>query len=183
MANKEEHGRYGDLLERYAEGEKADYKTDEQRREETRNRYGELLDHTEPYPIYDRLIEGEEMFRRLRQERQEEQDKAKIRWQERLERDKREEQEHIAKNEAIVNAYLEKQEAERRAAKLSMEKERQKAEHEESVINSIRRMTEIGSDMAKEIEETRAMLERDAQDRKAHEEKMKWYESQKRVSK
>lgn len=181
MANKEEHGRYGDLLDRYAEGEKADYKTEEQRREETRNRYGDMLDHAEPYPIYDRLIEGEDMFRLLRQERQEEQEKAKIRWQERLERDKREEQEHIARNEAIVASYLEKQEAERRAAKLSMEKEQQKAEQRESVINSIRRMTEIGSDMAKEIEDTRAMLERDAQDRKAHEEKMKWYESQKQI--
>lgn len=181
MAINKAQERYGDLLDRYAEGEKADYKTDEQRREETRNRYGELLDHSEPYPIYDRLMEGEEMFRRLRQERQEEQEKAKIRWQERLERDKREEQEHIARNEAIVNACLEKQEAERRAAKLVMEKERQKTEHEESVINSIRRMTEIGSDMAKEIEETRAMLERDTQERKAHEKKMKWYKSQKQI--
>lgn len=181
MANKEKHGRYGDLLDRYAEGEKADYKTDEQRREETRNRYGELLDHTEPYPIYDRLIEGEEMFRRLRQERQEEQEKAKIRWQERLERDKREEQEHIARNEAIVNAYLEKQEAERRAAKLSMEKERQKAEQKESVINSIQRMMEIGSDMAKEIKETRVMLDKDAQERRAYDERMEWYRKQEKA--
>lgn len=62
-----------------------------------------------------------------------------------------------------------------------MEKGDKKAEHEESVINSIRRMTEIGSDMAKEIEETRAMLERDARERREYDERMKWYMEQEKA--
>lgn len=167
--------KYGHLLDKYVDNAHADYKTKQQREEEAKNRYGHLLDYAKPdYKIYEDIIGVDDMCRRAKQQREEDYEQANIRRQERIEREKREEQEHIDQNNAFVNAFLEKKEAERKAA----EEKRLAVEREQSFLNSIQRMIDIKDEMSEKIAKTNAMLQRDEQRRKEHEEKMEWYRRQ-----
>ena len=46
--NNELQNKYGHLLDNYADGTYADYKTKQEREEEARNKYGHLLDYAKP---------------------------------------------------------------------------------------------------------------------------------------
>ena len=105
----------------------ASYETKQEREEEARNRYGHLIDYAKPNnKIYEDILGIDDMCRRVRQEREEAYEQENIRRQERIEREKREEQERIGRNNDFVNSFLEKKEAERKAA----EERRREAERE-----------------------------------------------------
>ena len=105
-----------------------------------RKKYGHLLDYAKPNnKFYEDIIALDETCRNIRQQRAEEYTQANIRRQERIERERQEEQERIDANNAFVNSYLEKKEAERRAA----EEEKRLAEREQNFYNSIQRMWTI----------------------------------------
>ena len=72
------------------------------------------------------------------------------------------------------NTYL--NEAERKAA----EEKREKAEREQGFLDSIQRMINARDEASEMISKTNAMLQRDEERRKAHEEKMEWYRRQER---
>ena len=114
--------------------------------------------------------------RRVRQQRAEDYEQANIRRQERIESEKREQQERTDRNNAFVNSYLEKKEAERKAA----EEKRKEAEREQNFLNGIQRMINARDEASEMIVRTIAMLQRDEERRKAHEEKMEWYRRQER---
>ena len=75
-----------------------------------------------------------------------------------------------------MNFYLEKKEAERKAA----EERRKEAEREQNFLNGIQRMINIRDEASEMIARTNAMLKRDEERRKAYEEKMEWYRRQER---
>ena len=175
--NNELQNKYGHLLGNYADGTYADYKTKQEREEEARNRYGHLLDYAKPNnKIYEDIIKVDDMCRSVRKQRAEANKQADIRMQERIEREKREQQERTDRNNAFVNSYLEKKEAERKAA----EEMRKEAEREQGFLNSIQRMINARDEASEMISRTNAMLQRDEERRKAHEEKMEWYRRQER---
>lgn len=175
--NNETQNKYGHLLDKYVDNAHADYQTKKEREEEARSRYGHLLDYAKPNnKIYEDILGIDDECRRVRQQRAEDYERANIRRQERIEREKREQQERTDRNNAFVNSYLEKKEAERKAA----EKKRLEAEREQSFLNDIQRMINIKDEMSEKITRTNAMLKRDEERRRAHEEKMEWYRRQER---
>ena len=68
----------------------------------------------------------------------------------------------------------------RLAEKEGMWKLREKAEREQGFLDSIQRMINARDEASEMISKTNAMLQRDEERRKAHEEKMEWYRRQER---
>ena len=167
--------RYGHLLGEYVDHAHADYATKQEREEEARNRYGHLLDYAKPdYKIHEDIIRLNDMCRKMSQQKAEEYEQANRRMHERIEREKREEQERISKNNVFVEFYLEKKKAEQEVAA----QKRREAEREQNMLDSIRKLVNIRDEMSEKVAKTNAMLERDKQRRKEHEEKMEWYRRQ-----
>lgn len=164
--NNETQNKYRHLLDKYVDSTHADYHTRQEREEEARSRYGHLLDYAKPNnKIYEDILGMDDACRRVRQQRAEDYERANIRRQERTDR-----------NNAFVNSYLEKKEAERKAA----EEKRKEAEREQNFLNGIQRMINARDEASEMIVRTNAMLQRDEERRKAHEEKMEWYRRQER---
>lgn len=175
--NNETQNKYRHLLDKYVDSTHADYHTRQEREEEARSRYGHLLDYAKPNnKIYEDILGMDDACRRVRQQRAEDYEQANIRRQERIESEKREQQERTDRNNAFVNSYLEKKEAERKAA----EEKRKEAEREQNFLNGIQRMINVRDEASEMIVRTNAMLQRDEERRKAHEEKMEWYRRQER---
>ena len=169
--------RYGHLLDEYMDNVHADYSVKLEREEESRDRYGHLLDYAKPdHKIYKDIIGVDDACRRIRQQRAGEYEQANIRRQERIENEKREQQKRIDRNNAFVNLHLEKKEAERKA----VEEKRKEAEREQNFLNSVQKMINSKDEVSEMIARTNAMLKRDEEHRKAHEEKMEWYRKQER---
>ena len=165
---------YGHLLDKYLDGN-YDYRTDGQKEEEARTKYGHLLDYAKPdYKIYKDIIGVDDACRRMRQQRTDDYEQANIRRKERIENERREQQESIDRNNAFVNSYLEKKEAERKAA----EEKRKEAEQEQKILNSIHRMIDVKDEASEMVARTNVMLKINEECRKAHEEKMEWYDKQ-----
>ncbi len=171
------NNKYGHLLDKYTDDVHTDYRTKQEREEEARNRYGHLLDYAKPNnKIYEDIVRLDDMCRIAERQRAEENEQANIRMQERIGREKWEEQERIDRNNAFVESYLEKKEAERKAA----EEKRKEAEREQNFLNGIRSMINVKDKTSEMIARTNAMLKRDGERRKAHEEKMEWYRKQRK---
>mgnify|MGYP002510676700 CR=1 FL=1 len=172
--------RYGHLLDRYMNDTHVDYKTKQERKEESRSRYGHLLDYAKPdYSILENMVKIEESGRERRRKEDEEEKRANQRRQERIEREKMERQKRIDKNSAFVDSFLAKKEAERKA----VEEKRKEAEREQNFLNNIQRMIDIKDETAAMIARTNKMLQADEEKRKEHEEKMAWYRKQRGAEK
>lgn len=171
---------YGHLLDKYLDGTHFGYRTEKQKEEEARERYGHLLDYAKPdYKIYKDIIGVDDACRRMRQQRTDDYEQANIRRKERIENERREQQESIDRNNAFVNSYLEKKEAERKAA----EEKRKEAEQEQKFLNSIQRMIDVKDEASEMVARTNAMLKINEERRKAYEEKMEWYDKQRECMK
>ena len=93
---------YGHLLDKYLDGAHFDYRTDKQKEEEAKAKYGHLLDYAKPdYKIYKDIIGVDDVCRRMRQQRADDYEQANIRRQERIENERREQQERIDRNNAL----------------------------------------------------------------------------------
>lgn len=172
--------KYGHLLDKYMDDKHVDYKTKQEREEEARGRYGHLLDYAKPdYSTLEVMVKLEESNRERRRKEAEEEERANQRRQERIEREKREKQERIDRNNTFVNSYLEKKEAERKAA----EEKRLKDEREQNFLNGIQKLIDIKDETAAMIARNNKMLKADEEKRKEHEEKMAWYRKQREAAK
>ncbi len=101
--NNESQNKYEHLLDKYVDDAHADYRTRQEREEEARSKYGHLLDYAKPnHKIYEDIIKLDDMCRSVRQQRAEANIQADIRMQERIEREKREQQERTDRNNAFV---------------------------------------------------------------------------------
>lgn len=114
--------KYGHLLDKYMDGsEKKDYSGILQKEEKKykgaeNDRYGNLLENAKPdYTLYDGILDVSDTCRAARQQKAEEERQIQERMQERINREKREMDEHIERNNAFVNSYLEKKQAEQEA--------------------------------------------------------------------
>lgn len=124
--------KYGHLLDKYLDGGKKythplSEKEAQNKKEECENKYGNLLDNAKPnYKLYDDMLAVDQAINKRNQKREEENKQVNIRRQERIEREKQEEQEHRDLNDKYVNAYLDKKKAEQEAIKKKKEEEAEK---------------------------------------------------------
>lgn len=136
--------KYGHLLDKYLDGGKKYThpllgKEVQAKKEEGENRYGNLLDSAKPnYKLYDDMLAVEQAINKRNQKQEEENKQVNIRRQERIEREKQEEQRHIDLNKKYVNAYLEKKKAEQEAIKKKKEEEAEKQEFYKNVEDLIK---------------------------------------------
>ena len=173
------NNKYENLLDKYMDYSNADYKTKQEREEETKRKYGNLLDNAKPdYSSLELMVKIDNSNTERRKREAEEEERVNQRRRERIEREKREQQERIDRNSAFVESFLAKKEAEREAERKAAEEKRLKAEREQNFLNGIQRMIEFKDETAAMIARTNKMLKADEEKRKKHEEKMEWYRKQ-----
>lgn len=170
---------YGHLLDKYLDDAHFDYRTEEQKKEEEKARYGNLLDNVKPdYSIWDSMLSVYEGCDKMNQRRKEEGEMFFANLKERIEREKREEEEHIAEvrgyAESVMGKKREKEEAKARA-----EAERRKeAEETQKTLDRIRWMTDMSDFVEKATKETKTMLAYQRGKDEKHKKEMEWYEKQ-----
>lgn len=134
MNNNSKENKYGHLLDDYMDDSKKYThplleKEEKSKKEEGKNKYGDLLDNAKPgYSIYDQMVRVEEVGRKRRQEEAEKERKLQIKREERIEREKQEQQRHKDMNDKYVNAYLDKKKAEQEAIEKKKKEEAEKAD-------------------------------------------------------
>lgn len=82
-------------------------------------------------------------------------DDIQTRRQERIEREKRKMDEHIERNNAFVNSYLEKKQAEQESTRRGREKKRKEEAEQQELYNSIDRLMNISPKLADVFVEAR----------------------------
>ena len=181
METQELQGRYGHLFDGILDKTQAEYRTQQELEREAQSRYGHLADYMKSdNTIYDNMIGIVNTCRHEKQRREEVRAQADIRMKERAEREKREKQEHIDRNDAFVNYLVEKDMAEKKARMEAEEQRRREAEKKQDISNSLRRMGSIMDEMSEKSACINAMLERDAQREKEYRDQMEWYRKQSR---
>ena len=154
--------KYGNLLDKYmGGGEKKDYsgmlQKEEKKYKGTENdRYGNLLENAKPdYTLYDGILNVSDTCRAARKQKAEEEHQIQTRIQERIEREKCEMDEHINRNKAFVNSYLEKKQAEQEAIRKEREEKRKEEAEQQELYNSIDRLMNISPKLAHAFVEIR----------------------------
>ena len=100
---------YGHLLDKYLDGTHFDYRTDKQKEEEAKAKYGHLLDYAKPDDsMWDNILDTYKSCERMNQHRREENERNAARFRERIERKRREEEEHNAKVTAYAESLIER---------------------------------------------------------------------------
>ncbi|MCM1048707.1 MAG: hypothetical protein NC433_09790 [Clostridiales bacterium] len=137
--------KYGHLLDKYMDNNHVDYGTKQEREQTVQDRYGGLLEHAKPNnKLYDDILNVERTCKSIRQQREDEYERANIRRQERIECEKQEHENRVARNDAFVNDFLEKKEAERKVIKQKKKEEAEKADF----YKNIERLANIDPHMA-----------------------------------
>lgn len=154
--------KYGHLLDKYMDGgEKKDYNGMLQKEEKKykcaeNDRYGNLLENAKPdYTVYDDILNVSDTCRAARQQKAKEERQIQERMQERIDREKREMDEHIERNNAFVNSYLEKKQAEQKAIRKAREEKRKEEAEQQELYNSIDRLMSISPKLADAFVEAR----------------------------
>ena len=170
---------YGHLLDKYLDGTHFDYRTDRQKEEEAKAKYGHLLDYAKPDDsVWDNILDTYKSCERMNQHRREENERNAARFRERIERKRREEEEHNAKITAYAESLIERKRAEEEAkAKVEAEK-RKKAEEQQKVLDMVRWMVDMGEHADKVKKETEAIMAYQKERDEKHKKEMEWYEKQ-----
>lgn len=75
MTTNNNNNKYGHLLDRYMDCNNVDYKTKQEREEETKSKYGHLLDYAKPdYSALETMVKIEESNRERRRKEAEEEE-------------------------------------------------------------------------------------------------------------
>lgn len=107
------------------------------------------------YKLYDNILSVSDTCRVARQHKEEEELQIQAKRQERIEREKREMDEHINRNNAFVNSYLEKKQAEQEAIRKAREEKRKEKAEQQELYNSIDRLMNISPKLAEAFIEAR----------------------------
>lgn len=184
MNKNKNNSPYGHLLDKYLDGAHFDYRTEEQKKEEERARYGNLLDNTKPdNSIWDNMLGVYESCERMTQRRKEEGEMFSAKLKERIERERREEEEHIAEVTAYAESVMAKKREEQEAKARAEEKRRKEAEETQKTLDRIQWMTDMSDFVDKATKETAAMLAYQKEKDEKHKKEMEWYEKQREYMK
>ena len=143
--------KYGNLLDKYTGNGSNnsnkivdDFKN--RKKEEGKGRYGTLLDNVDKFPTpYDKMLDVENAMREMKRKEAEEQARHEQEIKAKREREKRELQARKDRNDAFVNDYLAKKEAEQKAIEEKKKKEAEQAE----IYRNIEKMMETCPEAAK----------------------------------
>ena len=164
MQKNNNENRYGNLLDEYMDGgnKKKSYspmlnKEISKHKDEGKDKYGDLLKNAVPnYKIYDDMLNVDNVFKRRRQNEEEAKRQNQARRQERIEREQRELQEHIDRNNALINDMLEKKRAEQEAARQKAEKKKKEEAEKANFYKNVERLSNIDPHMAEVYIKARA---------------------------
>lgn len=148
--------KYGNLLDKYMEKESNnsnkivdDFKN--RKKEEGNGRYGNLLDNVDKFPTpYDKMLDVENAMWRMKRKEAEEQARHEQEVKEKREREKQELEARRNHNDAFVNDYLAKKEAEQKAIEEKKKKEAEQAEiykHIEKLMQTSPKAAEAYADI------------------------------------
>lgn len=147
MTKTNNRDKYGGLLNKYMDDANLDYATKMTREKESKDKYGGLLERAKPDDtILNDILNVSNACRNIQRKRADEYEQANLRRQERIERERREEQERRDRHEAYINNFLDKKEAEHKAAEKKKQEEAKKADYYkrvERLANIDPHMTEV----------------------------------------
>lgn len=130
MTKTNSNDKYGGLLNKYMDDANLDYATKMAREKESKDKYGGLLERAKPDDtILNDILNVSNACRNIQRKRADEYEQANLRRQERIERERREEQERRDRHEAYINNFLDKKEAEHKAAEKKKQEEAKKADY------------------------------------------------------
>lgn len=172
--NKNEiENRYGHLLDKYLDTAHVDFKTEQERKDEARRRYGDILDKTESplNRIYKNVCNVNDVCAVWKKQRAEEYALYNLRMQERIEREKREEQKRQEGHKNFIKSLEEKKEAQRRAE----EEKYRKVKEEQEKLDRIQKYIDMKSRTSELIALGNAMIESNNKAREEHKRQMAFY--------
>lgn len=184
MNNNKNNNPYGHLLDKYLDNVHLDYRTEKQKKEKERARYGNLLDNAKPdNSIWDNVLGVYQSCERMSQRRKEESEQNTARFKERIERKRQEEEEHIAGVRGYVESVMAKKREKEEAKKRAEEERRKEAEGTQRTLDRIQWMIDMGDFVEKATKETKAMLVYQKEKDEKHKKEMEWYRKQQEYSK
>lgn len=176
--DKELHKRYGDLLDKFLNPSAMERELREQCQEEGETRYGDLLQKGEAAynKYFDNIMKVADAARESRLRKEEKDRQAVMRMKERMERKRQEEQKRIEKNSVLVEDIMAQKKEREEAEKERIRKEREEAESRQRYLDSMQALVNMHVETAEISSRAKKMIERNDKKRKAHEDKMKWFE-------
>lgn len=177
--NKELNNRYGHLLDKYVDKDSMELEIRMRREEEAKTKYGNLLDNAKPdYTMWNNIKRVYEMRDQTNQKRREEEEKANLRFQERIKDEKRKEEEHNASVKAYGESILERRWAEKEAEAKTAEEKRMETERKKSTLNSIQNVMDMSENLKKMSLDIKNRLEYERKKDEERQKQREWYEKQ-----
>ena len=140
---------YGHLLDKYLDSNHVDWETRQQREEEAKRRYGHLIDYAKPDNSTLELMAKMEDDRIERQKQMEEEKKvAALRNQERIEAERRKEDEHNARVRDFGESFIMKKQEQIKAAEMAKEEKRRADERQQGMYSQIEGLMRINPELA-----------------------------------
>lgn len=145
MTKTNSNDKYGGLLNKYMDDRYIDYRTKTEREKESQDKYGGLLDKAKPDDtILNDILNVSNACKNIQRKRADEYEQVNLRRQERIECERREEQDRRDRHEAYINGFLDKKEAECKAVEKKKQEETEKADF----YKSVERLANIDPHMA-----------------------------------
>ena len=140
---------YGHLLGKYMDSDHVHYNTRYQREEESKNKYGHLLDYAKPdYSTLELMTKMEDNRLERRKQEVRETELENQRRQARIEEERRKEDEHNAKVRNYAESIIERKQAQIKADADKKEKERKEAEKKQGIYDRIDSLMQISPELA-----------------------------------
>lgn len=140
---------YGHLLDKYLDSNHVDWETRQQREKEAKRRYGHLLNYAKPDNSTLELMAKMEDDRIERQKQMEEEKKvAALRNQERIEAERRKEDEHNARVRDFGESFIMRKQEQIKAAEMAKEEKRKAEEKQQGMYSQIEGLMRINPELA-----------------------------------
>ena len=153
--NKENKNPYGHLLDKYLDSNHVDWKTRQEREEEAKRRYGHLIGIAKPdNSTLERMAKIEDDRIERRKQMEEERKLDALRRQERIEAEKRKEDEHNAMVKGYAESVMARKEAKVRAAEMEQREKREAEEMRQRMHGNISGLVRINPKLAEEYLQT-----------------------------
>ena len=147
--NKETKNPYGHLLDKYLDSNHVDWKTRQEREEEAKRRYGHLIGFAKPdNSTLELMVKMEDDRIERRKQMEEERKLDALRRQERIEAEKRKEDEHNAMVRGYAESIMARKEAKVKAAEMEQKEKREAEEMQQRMYSQIEGLMRISSGAA-----------------------------------
>ncbi len=176
--DKELQERYGHLMDKYLHPVELEREIKEQYQEEGKTRYGDLLQKGEAAynKHFNDLMRAADVAKESRLKEEAKEKQAAERTRERMDKKRQEEQERIKKTSAYAESLLAQKKEREEAEADRIRKEREEAERRQRYLDSVQVLVNMHEETAEISARAKKIIEKNDKKRKAHEDKMKWFE-------